>query len=77
MPWRVAKDMPKLTFEEITQQSRELGLDTKSKPSSRDCWVISSKVSLGMSLATLQGIRPSTWALAYNGQETEEVEDKQ
>lgn len=28
MPWRVAKDMPKLSFEEIIQQSRELGLDT-------------------------------------------------
>ncbi|KAB8260959.1 general substrate transporter [Aspergillus pseudonomiae] len=28
MPFRVANDMPKLTFEEIVQQSRELGLDT-------------------------------------------------
>ncbi|CAG8247838.1 hypothetical protein PENNAL_c0009G00610 [Penicillium nalgiovense] len=28
MPWRVANDMPKLSFEEIIQQSRELGLDT-------------------------------------------------
>ena len=27
MPWRVANDMPKLTFEEIIQQSRELGLE--------------------------------------------------
>jgi hypothetical protein len=28
MPWKVAKDLPKLSFEEITQQSRALGLDT-------------------------------------------------
>lgn len=28
MAWRVANTMPKLSFEEITQQSRELGLDT-------------------------------------------------
>ena len=28
MPFRVAHDMPKLSFEQITQQSRELGLDT-------------------------------------------------
>ena len=27
MPWRVANEMPKLNFEEIAQQSRELGLD--------------------------------------------------
>jgi hypothetical protein len=26
--WRVANDMPKLDFEQILQQSRELGLDT-------------------------------------------------
>lgn len=28
MPFRVANDMPKLSFEEIVQQARELGLDT-------------------------------------------------
>jgi hypothetical protein len=28
MAWRVANDMPKLDFEQILQQSRELGLDT-------------------------------------------------
>ncbi|KAE8379054.1 general substrate transporter [Aspergillus bertholletiae] len=28
MPFKVAHDMPKLSFEEIVQQSRELGLDT-------------------------------------------------
>ena len=27
MPWKVANDMPKLNFDEIAQQSRELGLD--------------------------------------------------
>ncbi|KAK4868371.1 hypothetical protein LT330_007093 [Penicillium expansum] len=28
MAWRVAQDMPKLNFEEMVQQSRDLGLDT-------------------------------------------------
>ncbi|CAP92667.1 sugar transporter-like protein [Penicillium rubens] len=56
MPWRVAKDMPKLTFEEITQQSRELGLDTNDHS-------VTEKNELGLS--------------SDNGQETEEVEDKQ
>jgi hypothetical protein len=28
MPFRVANTMPKLNFEEIVQQSRDLGLDT-------------------------------------------------
>ena len=56
MPWRVAKDMPKLTFEEIMQQSRELGLDTNDHS-------VTEKNELGLS--------------SDNGQETEEVEDKQ
>ncbi|CAG8888822.1 unnamed protein product [Penicillium egyptiacum] len=56
MPWRVANDMPKLTFEEITQQSRELGLDTNDHAAPE-------KNELGLS--------------SDNGQDTEEVEDKQ
>jgi sugar porter (SP) family MFS transporter len=56
MPWRVANEMPKLTFEEIIQQSRELGLDTNDHS-------VTEKNELGLS--------------SDNGQETEEVEDKQ
>lgn len=42
MAWRVANEMPKLTFEEIVQQSRELGLNTNDH-------VSHEKTELGLS----------------------------
>ncbi|OGE50123.1 hypothetical protein PENARI_c018G02092 [Penicillium arizonense] len=56
MPFRVAHDMPKLSFEQIVQQSRELGLDTNDHAAPE-------KSELGLS--------------SDNGQETDEVPEKQ
>ncbi|KAJ6049191.1 hypothetical protein N7499_003972 [Penicillium canescens] len=56
MPFRVAHDLPKLSFEQILQQSRELGLDTTDHAAPE-------KSELGLS--------------SDNGQETDEVPDKQ
>ncbi|KAJ5964884.1 uncharacterized protein N7479_004760 [Penicillium vulpinum] len=47
MAFRVAKDMPKLTFEEIVQQSRDLGLNTNEH-------VAAEKSELGLSSDSAQ-----------------------
>lgn len=56
LPFRVANDMPKLNFEQIAEQARDLGLDL-------DDHQRPEKNELGLS--------------SDNGQEIEEVQDKQ
>lgn len=56
MPFRVAAEMPKLNFDQIVEQSRELGLNTSD-------YSAPEKNELGLS--------------SDNGQETEDVQEKQ